>query len=170
VRRAKRAAYFNKVERKRQEWLAAMNADAKNWIAADEIDAVRSPLPPSRCYACVFSMLTEMWLILLQKITAETFAATHPWQFDKYYAHQAARQAEMYAIRACCVARRVHFFTIRFVHMILSLRDGSTQFPEDWESDIDADAVDLWEPLDRKLATGVQLEVRCCCNWLHAIP
>jgi hypothetical protein len=41
VNTAKREAYFDKVTKKRKVWLQALHEDAKNWIAEDEIEAVR---------------------------------------------------------------------------------------------------------------------------------
>lgn len=42
VRREKRAAYFEKAEKKRLQWLQDLNADAEKWIGEKEIDTVRA--------------------------------------------------------------------------------------------------------------------------------
>ena len=41
VRRAKRAAYFAKVDVKREKWLSALNTSAADWIGEHDIDTVR---------------------------------------------------------------------------------------------------------------------------------
>ena len=41
VNRAKRAAYFETVRRKRVQWLQALHEDSRNWIAENEVDSVR---------------------------------------------------------------------------------------------------------------------------------
>ncbi len=99
VNRAKRAAYFEKVTRKRTAWLQALHEDSKSWIAESEIDAVSHAarasrckgssrviacLPPSHRAPCAHHDETP------QKITAETFSVEHPWHLQSWYDQRAA--------------------------------------------------------------------------------
>lgn len=104
VRRGKRAAYFNKVALKRAAWLQALNTDAKDWVAQSEIN---------------------------EKITADLFSMTRPWQFDEYNDLRASTAAD---------------------------RAGVVEFEEEWESDLEEEDLDQWGPTKDRMSTGIQLD------------
>jgi hypothetical protein len=76
------------VDKKRAEWLQKLNAEAQAWIAQSDIDKVRLP-----CFRFTTVPISARFghHVGLQKITAELFEMTRPWQYDAFYANSSLK-------------------------------------------------------------------------------